>query len=837
MTSDSDVKIPIEEAPDKNKILKIVCSPNMKHVATLDEIKNNISFWSTNNQEQRLKKVRTIHIDNMLTNKNFEKIFAISDNMLCSIMINRIAPYNFKIFEVESEQEILLTFPDWQNEIHTLRFIDNGNIVMVSTKYCRTYVFSTKDSIIWVCKSMIELKYFSEIWITSTGKLIIFNDTIYEIIIWDIEDLSIKTNILIDWNYTLNKYIEISDDEKLLIVCAKNEETNLTRLYVFSTETGINLGFIDTKLKIDRLHLIASSKGERLLYSYVDFSGKYRFNLNDPYGLKNPINASKLFENKQIQEPYIIKSDKIIYTFDGEFNSHIKNQLDILPSFKNDDFFTFTRIGIIIWTYRYAEIKTNYYWNEYNHRLNDFDLEDTKFEDLLNLFKGWTSRRILPASSYETIYKNLNIEFGNKRIFEEFLKDNILEELYLIFYGKILMKMFIRLRDHKLIQLLGMSCINKCVSDSNHLISKISLLSVIFENFNDLSENHPTFIASILSLIGFVIPLPFEIPDSISSHLSTYGSFHQLSKTSYLDILTSILWNHWISFQENFRIGHIFRDLVVKPAIKFCYMSHSSTILAIPLPNFVSYPKEYNFWKELLFPKPNSFTCSNKIKLINEEFYRYLNGEALLKFKWNTYGRKYYLAIWAIYTVYLLNFVIAATYYKNISQTSLVILLNTTIFLGIWHLFFELRQFIFSPLTYIFSVWNFFDLSAYLLPMVSAIIWIRNNDMPTKMATFSTLLLEIKFLLYFRAIEFSSIYFSMMLGVAQGAFSFLVIIGFIIFAFAHSLHILLRYSTPNGTNEEISSLGEQTTNMFMMMDGLSNFGCLSYAYWRYNTNF
>ncbi|CAG8840276.1 14818_t:CDS:1, partial [Racocetra persica] len=147
------------------------------------------------------------------------------------------------IFDFETEKEVSLTFPDWQKKIDYFSFIHNGNIIMVSTEYYRAYIFSSKDDISWACKSMIELKYFKKIYITPKGKLIIFNDTIYEITMWDIEELSIKTSILIDWNF-VPESIEISDDEELLVVYARNEgneEINGTRLYVFSTETGMNL--------------------------------------------------------------------------------------------------------------------------------------------------------------------------------------------------------------------------------------------------------------------------------------------------------------------------------------------------------------------------------------------------------------------------------------------------------------------------------------------------------------------------------------------------------------------------------------------------------------------
>ncbi|CAG8531108.1 22329_t:CDS:2 [Dentiscutata erythropus] len=433
MISNSDnshVKIPIEEAPDKSrKILEIVCSPNMKHVAALDE-DSNISLWT---QEQLLENKKTIHIDNICTKEKGKRIFAISDDKYVSISLYRVDPYNFKIFDFETEKEIPLTFPDWQNEIDFLSFICNG-------------------------------------------KLIIFNDTIYEITMCDIEELSIKSHILIEWDCTLES-IKISDDEELLLLYISGEQ----------------------------------------------------YKLMDSYNLKNPIDAQK------IQELYIIRSyetsDKIIYMIDGKVlidelvpdnwveylrkelkdtNNIIapddkKRHLDILPSFypneknfilhcevlENDDLISITRIGLIIWTYKHPDIKMLYYWNDWNGCLEDFDFEKTK--------------------------KNA--------AFQNFFEDNIVEEFYLTCYGKILLKIFTSLRDDKWIEFLGEKCIDKCLQNNNHLISKITLLSIIFENFKELSEKHPRFIANILSKIGFVVPSTIVIPNSNSSHLSSYGRY------------------------------------------------------------------------------------------------------------------------------------------------------------------------------------------------------------------------------------------------------------------------------------------------------------------------
>ncbi|RIB26609.1 hypothetical protein C2G38_2030085 [Gigaspora rosea] len=498
--------IPIEEVPyDENrKISKIVCSPRLKYVALLYE-DSNISIWSVDGQESYLKHEKTLRIYNICTKRKDERIFAISDDKYVSISLNKVDPnvneidpnvnkvdpndpYNFKIFDFETQKKLSLTFPDWQKEIDFLSFIDNGNIIMVNDNQYRAYVFSSKeeDNITWFCKSMIELKYFKKLYITPQCKLILFNDKIYEITMWNIEELSIQTRILIDWDY-IPESIEISDDEELLLVCAKNEENEETRLYVFFTETRINISSFITKSVKNRFHLIASKEGERLLYITGDqyfLMDPYNLQSNcllDPYNLQSetPIDASELFKRIQIQiqEPYIIRSDKIICTIDGrvtiqelvpdnwikylrktlkdtnsitipskktidiitemiknddykpefkgeflkwrlELNDksvrlqvtdydYCKNQwnpydekkhLDILPSIypngndfilrckilENDDFVTITRIGVIIWTYkfsyRFLNIKMHYYWHysdDYLVRLENFEFKST----------------------------------------------------------------------------------------------------------------------------------------------------------------------------------------------------------------------------------------------------------------------------------------------------------------------------------------------------------------------------------------------------------------------------------------------------------------------------
>ncbi|RIB28864.1 hypothetical protein C2G38_2137125 [Gigaspora rosea] len=450
-----------------------------------------------------------------------------------------------------------------------------------------------------------------------------------------------------------------------------------------------------------------------------------------------------------------------------------------------------------------------YYWNNCNLKGWNGNLENFNFEKVEKneLFNNKDSERFLPASSYEIVYKNLDIVFGKEKLFHKFLEDNIDDEFYLACYGNDLMKTFIKLNDDYWVRDCGRGCLMPTATtakNKNFIISKISLL---FENFTELSEDHPTYIASLLTNIAFVLPKDTPDLQSTTSHLSSYGRYCHLSRTSFFDIYTSnISWSKFAKYFVN-----LFKN-----------SRHSSIKLVIPLPNFVTYPKDYNFWKELLLPESSCFAGSPYNEMINYELYKYINIEALLEFKWNTYGRMYYFTIWAIYTIFLCSFTIAATLSRNISKDDLHILLYLTICLGIWHLFFELRQFIYLPTLYISSAWNFFDLGAYLFPTISSFIWLQNGSISISMIAISTLLLEIKFLLFFRAIEFSGTYFSMILGVAKSAFSFLMILGFIIFAFAHSLYLLFHSDVSDNETEEYTSfttISGALLSVYIMLTG------------------
>src|SRR4051812_46001395 len=94
-------------------------------------------------------------------------------------------------------------------------------------------------------------------------------------------------------------------------------------------------------------------------------------------------------------------------------------------------------------------------------------------------------------------------------------------------------------------------------------------------------------------------------------------------------------------------------------------------------------------------------------------------------------------------------------------------------------------------------LFNIIDITAYVLPIITSIIWIKsNNDEgdPTLIA-FSCLFLDLKFLLFLRGLEYFGVYFAIIISVAKSVVAFLMLLLIIIIGFAHGFFVLLSPTT------------------------------------------
>jgi hypothetical protein len=113
----------------------------------------------------------------------------------------------------------------------------------------------------------------------------------------------------------------------------------------------------------------------------------------------------------------------------------------------------------------------------------------------------------------------------------------------------------------------------------------------------------------------------------------------------------------------------------------------------VPYIKFVNYPQDYNWFVDLFRPKPSPFIETVRSK----EIYRTWNGEALINFKWDTYGRYYYYIFWVGFIALFICFTAATLPQPYFNEDMKRGFLWATIVLGSIQFIVEFRQFIYDP--------------------------------------------------------------------------------------------------------------------------------------------
>ncbi|PKY61887.1 hypothetical protein RhiirA4_487491, partial [Rhizophagus irregularis] len=240
-----------------------------------------------------------------------------------------------------------------------------------------------------------------------------------------------------------------------------------------------------------------------------------------------------------------------------------------------------------------------------------------------------------------------------------------------------------------------------------------------------------------------------------------FAIFYILSKYNFINNIYTLNAFSIFYFYTEFKISKILKkNLTTTPTITFM----------IPYINFVNYSKDYNWFLELIRPQPSPFT-----ETINRNIYKTWNGEALINFKWNAYGKYYYAMIWILLMALLGCFTAAATISQQfINEEVRKQLFIASIILGSIHLIFEIRQFCYNITKWFYNFWNIFDIIAYVLSIYTSIYWLQTNDRNNN-----------------KAFEYFGVYFAIIISVGKKIFSFLLVLFIIIISFAHAFYILL----------------------------------------------
>jgi hypothetical protein len=503
-------------------------------------------------------------------------------------------------------------------------------------------------------------------------------------------------------------------------------------------------------------------------------------NLVKLIGIKNSQNNDKLEKN---QNNYSL----IYFKYDDIYSYRLLN---------NQDLALITKQGIFIYTVE-DSLKLRYFWNnkywssrDYQKMLND------EFNDL---------QTSLPSPNFINIFRMIE----NRKDEDEEYKALI---LYII-------------NDPIEFSKFGSEILKVVINEKNDFI--IHIIQLIFDKIIELIKKNSADY-SYMALISLYLPklcdhyshlvtkyiIYTSIPICLSIKNSTNTSLYAYSNNIYIE--KSIPSNN--SYIK--RLISFYKSLTHHLKIKEEIIS-----FIIPFPQICKYQdNNYNNWNEILYkPKPILF-----YNIDTNNFYKWWNFAAIIDFKWKIFEKIYYL-IWLFYTIFFLCFALAST----LEQDNNNILFIISILLGFIHLTFEIRQCLWNPKFYFTDLWNLFgklltykyfvyiygtllylifllliDVGAYFLSIITSIYWLIYGKPPLWIIAFSNLLLNIKFLLFFRVFESFGIYFVLIIGVAKKVFPFLIVLFLIISGFAHAFFILLK---PNKNDDDNSINPDGTT--------------------------
>ncbi|CAG8734703.1 9237_t:CDS:2, partial [Dentiscutata erythropus] len=220
-------------------------------------------------------------------------LWAVSDDKYIVFKTNYFY-YNFELFDAKGIHKDLF-FPNAHNLVNQLAFVPNGDhndlVVALTEPMHQIYVFKLKNRE-WILYNKFELSYFCDATITDEGKLILFDDKIFQLTKWNIRTSAFETNFMIDWCYKVS-LVELNQGGELLAVYAvylQDETPKKSRLYIYSLKSGINMAYhdYDERIVVDSIYFIAYEVGERLLIkSHNQFNKERYIDLMDPYTLKN----------------------------------------------------------------------------------------------------------------------------------------------------------------------------------------------------------------------------------------------------------------------------------------------------------------------------------------------------------------------------------------------------------------------------------------------------------------------------------------------------------------------------------------------------------------------
>ncbi|KAF0412146.1 transient receptor potential cation channel subfamily a member 1-like [Gigaspora margarita] len=864
---------------DREQVTMITCSPNMKYIVTWSDMDKSAVFWRVSDNQQKLEPENKFSLKNNKQHKNYDKYFVyskyiecqnnhsnifgnirnyltVSDDKFVSMPISEekdkikvvikddvseikyVEMIKVGVFNFGTKKIVSLKLPHSEIIVETLAFLDGNNldenklIIISKEPLYRIYIFTREDDE-FIHKSTIKVESYDEKIFLSNGKLFIYHEKLGSITKWDINTSKFEAYFLFDNSISVDN-MKLSDNGVLLFVYGKklDDKNPYQYISIYSADRGIRLTTCkyNKTVKVDAVYLIAPDIGARLLIvyhkSYRKNDDNYRCSICNPFAPFIPYKSYvKVNNENDLFKDFDVK-------FDNKFENNFENKFII----KYDKIVGFNNTGTLV----IKDLIKDLIRDLIKDLIKD---SEPNYNDLIFYLRN----KLKDFNTYKKIYKKPHI-FLTAKFKNDKTKSNtiqIVPEIYINSGKKV--EEFVEecgcLDNDDLVMVTSLGVLiwtfntkeNKIElnyfwdDENNSLDWKSKEIINLFYDIDEENFGERKFdIKKLKKKKSYFFPTPSYIKDEETLLRKLFnGCIKQIEdddetlNSQIFEIFSQSIFEIYKknpSFFDNFFIK-ISLLCILKVISNFEPSKTDPQIfIMFPLPNFAAYDEneEDGFLKKLFKPKSSHFG-----KIDDSAFYNTWNGEALINFKWNTFGKKYYFVNWMIYIVFSGSFIIIATLLDNISWPCQKILLITTITLGFWHLQVEIRNLTFSYKEYFESLWNYIDLGAIISAIVTSIIWLINGSVSTGAITFTTLLLELKFIIYLRFIRCFGIYLAMIMNTADKVVAFLTLFGLIILAFAHSLHLLLRSEAfqDSGVNMFIQFGSSILAAYYMMVTG------------------
>ncbi|CAB5365039.1 unnamed protein product [Rhizophagus irregularis] len=389
---------------------------------------------------------------------------------------------------------------------------------------------------------------------------------------------------------------------------------------------------------------------------------------------------------------------------------------------ENGDLIMITKQGIRIFTIIQPskKIKMRYFWD--NDRWREIWKSSKKLEKPFDFdqVKVELSRRRnklppLDITRLIELYETFYVE-NNYRIwpFKDLLRNYLQDTTTLAKYGKKILYKAIDAKKGNIVELICNMCLNFLEKDSDNFY----LLRIIVKCLPKLQQNYPDIVAEFMAKSSMILDHQCFIVAN-----SEYTLIHGYSR----DVMIyekNTFWDHYHQIQFfYYKIYNIIKNVIetISGGEEEEKFGIPVVVFLIPLYKFSSFSTNFDLYHDIYKPKSNAF-----VDMHYPAFYKEWNAEALLNFKWHTYGKYYYYTHWIWFLIYLLMFSIGTTASSSVLSTGMRnILLSASIIIGFVFFSFEIRDFFWRPRKYLKNFWNLFDCGAYLFPIVTSMYWLK----------------------------------------------------------------------------------------------------------------